>query len=326
MSSYKRDPDTGELEKFAGSSEKAPQFVGATGLVNGQSGIVPQPLAGDQNKVLYGDGSWRTPHGTEMAGEIDARVNSLENAVPFGFDIENGSYGYKDSNDVFHPFKSQADIDAAVTAAMIGNATAADVVDGKTFTNSTNSGVTGSLTRYPAEATGTFECPANWNGGSPTAGGNGDMGATNNYRYVNAENVYTKGQNDKLASIRNVTWEKYLTVTNILGTIENYIPATGITKITWIANNEPDPEEHYPIYVYQYSEDGATPFDSSLVLNADHIDKVGWTFVDILPGTKYISLSGDYYGDSGPVIGHKITFTVKLTYSMDKLLTDISYS
>lgn len=55
------------------------------------------------------------------------------------------AYGYYKTDGTFVPFKSQADIDAAVAAAMVGNATAADVLSGKTFTNSTTSGVTGSI-------------------------------------------------------------------------------------------------------------------------------------------------------------------------------------
>ena len=34
-------------------------FVGATSSAPGSKGLVPQPAAGDQEKVLYGDGSWK---------------------------------------------------------------------------------------------------------------------------------------------------------------------------------------------------------------------------------------------------------------------------
>lgn len=36
----------------------ATQFVGATASTDGTSGVVPAPLAGEQNKVLKGDGTW----------------------------------------------------------------------------------------------------------------------------------------------------------------------------------------------------------------------------------------------------------------------------
>lgn len=56
------------------------------------------------------------------------------------------------------------------------------------------------VNKYP-DASGTYTCPANWNG-SPATGGNGDMGATNNIRLVNATNVYNKGKADgRLASL-----------------------------------------------------------------------------------------------------------------------------
>lgn len=33
---------------------------GATSVASGIKGLVPQPLAGDQDKVLYGDGTWKS--------------------------------------------------------------------------------------------------------------------------------------------------------------------------------------------------------------------------------------------------------------------------
>lgn len=36
-------------------------FTGATVIENGKTGTVPAPNAGDHNKTLYGDGTWRTP-------------------------------------------------------------------------------------------------------------------------------------------------------------------------------------------------------------------------------------------------------------------------
>lgn len=50
-------------------------FVGATSAAPGSKGLVPQPAAGDQEKVLYGDGSWKdaTAKLVEMSyGESDA--------------------------------------------------------------------------------------------------------------------------------------------------------------------------------------------------------------------------------------------------------------
>ena len=46
-----------------GSSGGALPMTGATAEGDGMQGLVPQPKAGDQDKVLYGDGTWRVPGG-----------------------------------------------------------------------------------------------------------------------------------------------------------------------------------------------------------------------------------------------------------------------
>ena len=55
-------------------------FVGATSAAPGSKGLVPQPAAGDQEKVLYGDGSWKdaTAKLVEMSyGESNAWAKFL---------------------------------------------------------------------------------------------------------------------------------------------------------------------------------------------------------------------------------------------------------
>lgn len=42
-------------------SANIPAVVGATAVLAGTTGLVPAPLAGDENKVLYGDGTWQSP-------------------------------------------------------------------------------------------------------------------------------------------------------------------------------------------------------------------------------------------------------------------------
>ena len=106
--------------------EQLKPFTGATSQNAGDIGTVPAPSVGDEDKVLQGDGSW----GKKL--QIDVV-------------IQNNQYGYIGANNTFIPFKSQADIDAAVSAAKVGTAVAADVLAGKTFTNSTTSGVSGSM-------------------------------------------------------------------------------------------------------------------------------------------------------------------------------------
>lgn len=45
-------------------------MVGATESVAGQSGVVPAPSAGDQNKVLRGDGTWVAQGGSPFSAEV----------------------------------------------------------------------------------------------------------------------------------------------------------------------------------------------------------------------------------------------------------------
>ena len=46
-------------------------MVGATSSANGTHGLVPQPLAGEQNKYLRGDGSWTSSDVTPTANSIN---------------------------------------------------------------------------------------------------------------------------------------------------------------------------------------------------------------------------------------------------------------
>lgn len=153
MSRYRRNPD-GTFDKVAGSPYMPPNFIGASSSENGEAGLVPAPLAGDEEKVLYGDGSWRTPpsgsgSGIELPETPDGRVyqddGTFGKRLQVDIVTQNGEYGYIGENDTFIPFKTQADVSAAVSAARVGNATAADVVAGKTFTNNSASGLTGAF-------------------------------------------------------------------------------------------------------------------------------------------------------------------------------------
>ncbi|MCB1711421.1 MAG: hypothetical protein KDH96_02725, partial [Candidatus Riesia sp.] len=51
------DRSFADIETIADTT-RVTSFVGATATVNGLPGIVPQPLAGDQKKVVLGDGTW----------------------------------------------------------------------------------------------------------------------------------------------------------------------------------------------------------------------------------------------------------------------------
>ena len=97
MSVNKYDPTTGLLTPVAGTENVV--FGGATASTNGTKGLVPAPSAGDEDKVLQGNGTF----GKKL--QIDVV-------------IQNNTYGYIGANNAFIPFKSQADIDAAVSAAI----------------------------------------------------------------------------------------------------------------------------------------------------------------------------------------------------------------
>ncbi|MCB0542092.1 MAG: hypothetical protein KDC70_01155 [Saprospiraceae bacterium] len=51
----------GELTISGGNTVTIPVFVGATSSVDGEQGLVPQPLAGDESLFLRGDGTWGNP-------------------------------------------------------------------------------------------------------------------------------------------------------------------------------------------------------------------------------------------------------------------------
>lgn len=80
--------------------QNIPVMTGASASDGGYKGLVPTPQSGDQDKTLKGDGTW----GHKLVTDIVT---------------QNGAYGYIGANNVFIPFKSQADINAAVLAATI---------------------------------------------------------------------------------------------------------------------------------------------------------------------------------------------------------------
>lgn len=102
------------------------------------------------SKFLREDGEWIEPESNidfleEPSGRVFQDDGTFGKKLQMDIVIQNGEYGYIGANDTFIPFKSQADIDAAVTAAKVGTATAADVLAGKTFTNNSASGLTGTF-------------------------------------------------------------------------------------------------------------------------------------------------------------------------------------
>lgn len=100
--------------------------AGATDEEDGFHGLVSQPLAGDQDKSYMGDGTW----GKKLQTSVVDR---------------NGVYAYMDSSNNVRPFITY---ESAIRDAMIGTAGTADVLSGRTFTNSTSRGLSGTMRDY----------------------------------------------------------------------------------------------------------------------------------------------------------------------------------
>lgn len=64
-----------------GSAATIDDFTGATGITGGQSGLVPAPQAGDNEKFLRGDGTWVTIDSGETYSEATTLTAGLMSAT-----------------------------------------------------------------------------------------------------------------------------------------------------------------------------------------------------------------------------------------------------
>lgn len=64
---------------LGGNNTVLPVMVGATSVLNGERGLVPKPMAGDQNSFLKGDGTWGNPTvgGDNWGTQVVQRDSSL---------------------------------------------------------------------------------------------------------------------------------------------------------------------------------------------------------------------------------------------------------
>lgn len=81
MSSNYYDAENDTLTRIAGSTRPVDVMVGASSSAAGSSGKVPAPSAGDQDKVLHGDGSWRAVSHEDLTLLETASTNSLVAAI-----------------------------------------------------------------------------------------------------------------------------------------------------------------------------------------------------------------------------------------------------
>lgn len=78
---------------------------------------------------------------------LNDKITTLQDEHPVKTYINHDGVAgfYRPTDNQFIPFKSQSDIDSAVSDAMQGNSTAADVLEGKTFTNKDGSNKVGTM-------------------------------------------------------------------------------------------------------------------------------------------------------------------------------------
>lgn len=66
------------LSEILGSISGFSVMTGATASTDGASGLVPQPLAGDEGKFLKGDGTWATIPGVADISQLQSDVADLQ--------------------------------------------------------------------------------------------------------------------------------------------------------------------------------------------------------------------------------------------------------
>lgn len=73
-------------------------FQGASSNANGEKGIVPQPMAGDENKVLHGDGTWKPVQGgggggsSNLADLSDVDISNPTNGQVLRYNSSTGKW------------------------------------------------------------------------------------------------------------------------------------------------------------------------------------------------------------------------------------------
>lgn len=94
------------LSEILGSISGFSEMVGATASADGASGLVPQPLAGDEGKFLRGDGTWANP--VADLTQVRQDISDLQSVTTTIIGSDTG--------------KSMREIAAAEVASIVGNA------------------------------------------------------------------------------------------------------------------------------------------------------------------------------------------------------------
>ncbi|MBF0181859.1 MAG: tail fiber domain-containing protein [Magnetococcales bacterium] len=114
---------TTQLATLTQTQLGALRMGGASGGANGAFGVVPSPLAGDQDKVLHGDATWRIVNSgdpstittTQMASVTTTQIGFLATSAIGG--ISHNALGGLTSG---HPHTQYALVDAALTTTQLG--------------------------------------------------------------------------------------------------------------------------------------------------------------------------------------------------------------
>ena len=76
-------------------------MTGATASADGVGGLVPKPNAGDQGKILYGNGAWGNPPINYLSGLQDVSLNALQNNQSLVYDFSSAKWIDKLAQTIF---------------------------------------------------------------------------------------------------------------------------------------------------------------------------------------------------------------------------------
>lgn len=180
------DPDNTVYDLTASGGSSASVMSGATSSVDGAEGLVPQPLAGDEAKLLQGDGTWVSPT-DEMQGATSS-VNGVEGLVPQPLAGDEGKYlkgdGSWDAPNLVAALDDLSDVDTT-------GASSGDVLgfDGTDWSAVTPSGGGGSHTHTLSEITDAGDVASQNKNNVYFSGGDLDGVDINNASFIGGTNV-----------------------------------------------------------------------------------------------------------------------------------------
>lgn len=131
-----------------------PDYTGATGSANGTRGMVKQPLAGDQDKFLRGDGSWSEPPARFGTG-TGATASGIGTVANHRAQIAAGEYNVPDAS-------AAAATERGAYIEIVGNGTQSTPANARTLDWSGNETISGSMTAsaFYGAGTGLTSVPA----------------------------------------------------------------------------------------------------------------------------------------------------------------------